>query len=183
VEQTRAILREWENLGPKTKEILYPDPAVRQQVGDFMISLKTWAESPNPSGTGAINATMQAIKPYFQMTAGAASGVGATATLPGALATQLLASGGNLALHSTRLAKMLTEGLTTPKRGPLRTVGLTGEAGIAASQAVAPPSSTPTIGPDKARAWARQEISSQVGRDPSEAEIDRFLKKYPYQGQ
>jgi hypothetical protein len=39
-----------------------------------------------------------------------------------------------------------------------------------------------TATPDAARAWARQEMVAEIGREPSASEVDRFLAKYPYQG-
>lgn len=131
VEATRSILNEWESLGPKTKDILYPDPQVRQQITDFMLSLRTWAESPNPSGTGAINAMLQSIKPWMQWASAGGTGAAATA-MPQVLAGQAIWSGVDVALHSKLLAKLATRGLTLPSRAAQQAVGAAGTMGAMA---------------------------------------------------
>lgn len=156
VERARAILKDWEDLGDKTRNLLFPDAQMQEQIGQFLLSLKTWAESPNPSGTGAINAMMQAVKPVVQAVAGlvsGGSGAAAGALAPGALpylaAAQGFWSAADLALHSNRLARLVTRGLTTPARGPLRAVGQMGTAGalVGSQPAAAPRISSATAEP------------------------------------
>jgi len=130
VERARAFLKEWEDLGPKTKALLYPDTAMQGKITDFAVALKTWAESPNPSGTGAVNAFMQQIRGIGNAVIGTTQLGAATVSPEAVLLGQFLASGADVALHSTTVAKLLTRGLmTTPARGSLRAVGQMGTAG------------------------------------------------------
>ena len=55
-----GLLRKWQDLGPQTKALLFPNPLHRKDLDDFFLLAKKIAENPNPSGTArnltAINA-------------------------------------------------------------------------------------------------------------------------------
>jgi ddrB-like ParB superfamily domain/phage-Barnase-EndoU-ColicinE5/D-RelE like nuclease1 len=53
-QRAAGILRQWENLGPETKKLLYPNPALRQSLDNFFLGAKAVAENVNPSGTAIV---------------------------------------------------------------------------------------------------------------------------------
>ena len=131
LESTKRMLSDWRKLGPKTKAVLFPDPIVRQRVNDTLLAMKTWADSPNPSGTGAINAAMHMV--YKTMPTGV---VGAQLGLGPAVAYQTGMTATSLALNSPKLAKLLVRGLMVPT-GPLAKAGAATQAsGITLSEAM-----------------------------------------------
>jgi len=49
-----SMLRQWQNLGPETKKILFRDPMKIRDLDNFFLLAKKAAENPNPSGSGLI---------------------------------------------------------------------------------------------------------------------------------
>jgi hypothetical protein len=133
LEHTKAALNWWDRLGPKTKDMLWPDPRVQQRVGDFFLAMKTWADSPNPSGTGAINQMMAVIRNIGPVASGAGTAMAGPASIP----YQIGASAIDVALHSPRIAKVMTRG-GAPIRTPLNIAAGANVAGQAAEQAPPP---------------------------------------------
>lgn len=92
---------DWQRLGPETKKMLYPDPALRESLDRFFLVGKKLAENPNPSGSGYIAAlSAQGTALLFEPVSGAATVI----------------AGGVLskALNSPKVARLLTEALQTP---------------------------------------------------------------------
>jgi hypothetical protein len=54
--KTRGILDRWNDLGPETKKILFPDPELRDSIGKFLKGADMVAQNPNPSGTALVQA-------------------------------------------------------------------------------------------------------------------------------
>ena len=46
-----TVLTQWQTLGPRTKELLFPDAGLRSDLDNFFTLAKKRAENPNPSGT------------------------------------------------------------------------------------------------------------------------------------
>ena len=53
--QARTILKQWDNLGPETKALLFRNPYLRQSLDNFFKGSELWAENPNPSGTALVS--------------------------------------------------------------------------------------------------------------------------------
>lgn len=53
-DHSAALYSDWQELGPRTKELLFPDAAHRQALDDFFQLAKKLNENPNPSGTGQV---------------------------------------------------------------------------------------------------------------------------------
>ena len=49
-----TIAQQWENLGPQTKQLLYPNPGLRGSLDNFFLGAKMVADNPNPSGTAVV---------------------------------------------------------------------------------------------------------------------------------
>lgn len=54
--KTRTLLSQWENLGPQTKQLLFPDAMVRSRLDKFFKAAEMVAQNPNPSGTALTEA-------------------------------------------------------------------------------------------------------------------------------
>lgn len=52
--RAQGINKVWENLGPQTKQLLYPNPGLRGSLGNFFLGGKMVADNPNPSGTAVV---------------------------------------------------------------------------------------------------------------------------------
>ena len=52
--KSQGILNQWNNLGPETKAMLYPNPGLRSSLDNFFLGAKMVAENPNPSGTAVV---------------------------------------------------------------------------------------------------------------------------------
>lgn len=163
VDHTKAVLNEWDNLGSKTKEILFPDPQVRQQVGDFLYAVKAWNDSPNPSGTGAIAAGMRFAESTGRMLGAygvpAGSGAGMAYRYGGPEGLLYYAAGQGagslltLMAHNPSFVKALTQGFEMPVRGPVRGAAVAGLAG-----------QTPTPGPETPRMSAGQDARPNLAK-------------------
>lgn len=55
-----SALTKWNSLGDQTKNILFPNPALRSNLDNFFVLTKKLAENPNPSGTAATAGAMAA---------------------------------------------------------------------------------------------------------------------------
>jgi len=55
--RTQSIFDNWQNLGPATKRLLYPNPSLRTSLDNFFQGAKLAAENPNPSGTALVGQT------------------------------------------------------------------------------------------------------------------------------
>ena len=118
MEHTAKMLAEWDKMGPKTREILFPDAAVRQRVGDFFAAMERWGKSPNPSGTGGMNALMQMLVKTGGVVGGAA-GANYGGGLKGLIAEQALLTGANVGIYSPTAVRALVQGFTLPVSGPV----------------------------------------------------------------
>lgn len=67
-ENGQSMWSKWENLGPETKKILYPDPNLRNNLDNFFLLARKLAENPNPSGSatvGSVGGTLAILmKPH-----------------------------------------------------------------------------------------------------------------------
>jgi hypothetical protein len=113
MEHTAKMLSDWEQMGPKTREILFPDPVVRHRVGDFFAVMERWGKSPNPSGTGGFNAAMQMLL-KTGLTVGGGAGAATGLGLAGLAGEQLLLTGSNAAIYSPAVVRKLVQGFTMP---------------------------------------------------------------------
>lgn len=60
-----GILREWHNLGPQTKALMFPDATQRQALDRFFLASKLVGERINPSGTTLVREAKEAgINPF-----------------------------------------------------------------------------------------------------------------------
>lgn len=148
MDKTQAFLSEWDRLGPRTKEWLFPDKGVHQRVNDFVVIMREWGKSPNPSGTGGINAIMRFLQQGTRaLAAPAVAGQGIAAHQTGYMGAFLAEQGFgsllNAGLHNPTIVKALVQGMTVPVRGPVRGAGIAGA--VAASAQLAP--NVPRIGP------------------------------------
>jgi hypothetical protein len=92
---------QWNKLGDATKEVLFPDPALRGRLDNFFTLAKTVAENPNPSGTAHTISSL--------MTGGILvthPGLGVASLLGWPAVTKMLYSDGG--------AKLLMSGLRVP---------------------------------------------------------------------
>lgn len=104
--RTQGILNKWNNLGPETKKLLFPNPLLRQNVGDFLLAAQKYGQSPNPSGTaGVLTST------------GSITGGGMFIDPLTTVLANLGAGGLAKALYSPRTAKLLTKGVRIPIAG------------------------------------------------------------------
>ncbi len=100
----RGIQNTWQQLGPQTKALLFPDVAVRTELDNFFRAAKQMAENPNPSGTGhVVGLTSQGLLLVTEPV------TGATITLTGAALSKLF--------HSPAGVRALTNGLRLPVGG------------------------------------------------------------------
>jgi len=60
--KTGTLLNKWNDLGPQTKAILFPDPELRANLGKFFKGADMVADNPNPSGT-ALVASATSVNP------------------------------------------------------------------------------------------------------------------------
>lgn len=60
--KTRSLLDRWNDLGPETKKILFPDSELRDNLGKFFKGADMVAQNPNPSGTALVQAA-QSVNP------------------------------------------------------------------------------------------------------------------------
>ncbi len=92
--KARTILSEWQNLGPESKKLMFPDPRVRESLNRFFKAAEMVGQTPNPSGTALVNQ--------------------ATSLNP---LRWLAGYAGSKLLFTPQGASILTEGLRLPLRG------------------------------------------------------------------
>ena len=54
--RAQGLQAKWQNLGPQTKALLYPDARLRQSLDSFFLLAKKIGENPNPSGSAYVAA-------------------------------------------------------------------------------------------------------------------------------
>lgn len=99
-----TIHTKWENLGTKTKQLLFPDAAHRANLDNFFRLAKTMSENPNPSGSG------------YQVGLGAQGVLLVTEPVTGAVLT-IGGAGLSKLLHSPSGVRALTQGARLPLGG------------------------------------------------------------------
>jgi hypothetical protein len=52
--RAQGIAKQWENLGPQMKQLMYPNPGLRNSLDNFFLGAKLVSENPNPSGTAVV---------------------------------------------------------------------------------------------------------------------------------
>jgi hypothetical protein len=52
--RSQKLAAEWQKLGPETKQVLFPDKALRKDLDHFFLIAKKISENPNPSGTALV---------------------------------------------------------------------------------------------------------------------------------
>lgn len=57
--RAQTILKQWQQLGPETKALLYPNPALRAGLDNFFKGAQMVGENPNPSGTAVVTQATQ----------------------------------------------------------------------------------------------------------------------------
>lgn len=60
-DHAQRMLTQWENLGPETKALIFPNPLHRKDLDNFFLIAKKIAENPNPSGTARQLTAMNAM--------------------------------------------------------------------------------------------------------------------------
>lgn len=64
VRRAQSAVRSWHNIGDETKAILFPDPAVRQNITDFVNFAEMMTRKANPSGSATtFSAVVGALNP------------------------------------------------------------------------------------------------------------------------
>jgi len=102
--KSRSVMQQWENMGPETKKILYPDPELRTNLSKFFKGAAMVAENPNPSGTAVVGSLIPGGMLAIQ------NPVAGGAWLLGGYAASKL-------LFSPRGVALLTDGLKTQSPG------------------------------------------------------------------
>lgn len=103
-DKTGTILNKWNSLGQATKQVLFPDGALRSRLDNFFLLAKKLAENPNPSGTALVG---QLIK---------FGEGGLVLHNPASLAPILLSNAAlSRLLFSDQGARLLTKVMTAPK--------------------------------------------------------------------
>ena len=124
----KTIESGWNKLGDETKKILFKNPALRQNVNEFVRLVKNTSKNPNPSGTAAVQAMRQHVL-------GFTGGLGMIVMAP---AAGVGAMGGQVAyvLSNRVIAKMLftPKGSAALQKGLRVPIGNKAAATIAAGQ-------------------------------------------------
>ena len=94
-----GLRTQWANLGPETKQLLFPNPMLRSDLDKFFTLAKKQAQSPNPSGSALVGSI--------------AAGVGYTLANPvSGLLMNIPIGALSWMLHSPKGVAALTKGLT-----------------------------------------------------------------------
>lgn len=96
-----GLMQSWQRLGPESKRLLFPTPGHIEDLDNFFLLAKRIADRPNPSGTA-----------HTLLTAGQGGWIltDPVTGIPAQIGTAALSK----ALHSPRMAKLMTEGLRVP---------------------------------------------------------------------
>lgn len=101
-DKAQTINSKWNNLGPETKKLLFPNQGLRTDLDSFFLLAEKMAENPNPSGTGYIvGLTGQGTLLFTHPV------IGISTVLGGAAASAVM--------HSPQVVRLLTQGLQTPR--------------------------------------------------------------------
>jgi hypothetical protein len=117
--KAQTLFNRFADLGEETKKIIFPNPAVRENVGKFFLASKLAAENVQPSGTALVGQSVLAGDELMRsavhlFTGEPLSAVNGVAAVGGyALAMRAIAK----LLYSPRGARLLAGGLT-PESGP-----------------------------------------------------------------
>ena len=106
-----GMFRDWQNLGPETKSLMFKNPKLVEDLDNFFLGMKKLAENPNPSGSAltGIAGTLPAFLFKDPISgAGYVLGMGALAKM----------------MYSPGFAKTLTQAMTTPAAQTARATGL-----------------------------------------------------------
>jgi hypothetical protein len=105
----KGVYNDWQNMGPRTKALLFKDPVLRGNLDNFFLLAKKMADNPNPSGTGhLVSLSLQAQGGLGLLAMHPISGVVDLATSLGG------GYGMSRFLHSPAGVKLLTEGMQIP---------------------------------------------------------------------
>lgn len=116
-DKEKGVLREWQNLGPQTKSILFRSPLLIQDLDNFFMLAKKIAERPNTSNSAVVGAMV--------------AGLGYTWANPVSGVTMMLGSGALAEMmYSPRAVRALTNGMRV-------SLGNKTAAALAASQILA----------------------------------------------
>lgn len=96
--KTGTVKSQWENLGPKTKDLFYPDPVLRGNLDKFFDFANEAAKNPNPSGTAIVGHLVP-------------SGILMVTNPMAGTAYMLSGAGASKLLHSAEGVKLLTQGI------------------------------------------------------------------------
>lgn len=98
-----ALFKDWQNLGPSTKRLLFKDPAYIKDLDSFFLLAKRMATNPNPSGTAyAGGLIVHATNGWFMR------------NLPGAMYVEMSGYTLSKLLKTRRGVQLLTRGFTLP---------------------------------------------------------------------
>src|SRR5690606_37384695 len=100
-ERPAGLWERWNDLGPRTKMLLFQDRGLVRDLDNFFLLAKKLDENPNPSGSGYAVAQFLGGQYVFH---DVATG----------MAMQISAAGLSKLLHSRQGVKLLTQGLRTP---------------------------------------------------------------------
>jgi phage tail protein X len=145
-------LTNWQNLGPETKKLLFPDPSMRSDLDAIFQTMKRMSANPNPSGTA------HTLLMYGELGTLMASPLGGLPTMATAAGVQLTGGVVSKLLRSAAGIRALRDGLTLPLRHPqasaaLQTILRTAQSveqmparSFAPALAAQDDSTTPTVG-------------------------------------
>jgi len=113
----KGLYAEWQRLGPQTKELLFRNPVLRQDLDSFFLLAKRMAEVPNPSGTAATTAAGRVL----DVASGGAAYTGHF--LPVAV-SQIGVAGLTALMYSPRALRMMISAMKAPAQSAARTMAL-----------------------------------------------------------
>ena len=106
-----GIAKQWENLGPQTKKLLFPNRQLQSSLDNFFRGAKMAAENPNPSGTALVSQVGKVLDWGSAGAAGAGLWLHNPMVLGGAAAYQLSSAAIAKLLYSPAGVRLLTGGL------------------------------------------------------------------------
>lgn len=138
-----SLLTAWENLGPETKKLLYPNAGLRRDLDAFFKLAVKAAENTNPSGSG------------WTLLLGGQAGAGVLDPLS-FIATQIGGAAVAKLLYTPRGVKLLTQGLHLPTMSPASAANVLEQLRRASERAaVTTPAAVPAGPPSSQPAGAR----------------------------
>lgn len=110
-DKAKTLETSWQNLGPQTKAILFPDRGHVQALDNYFRLAKMIGRNPNPSGTALVGTSLASVQGLFYAPAPTVAGnVGAFAlssVLRSPKATQLFTRGTSLVLGPGRTSSVM----------------------------------------------------------------------------